>query len=93
VISLYISWWALVLSGVGRMVRVKPEVEEIVRLLAHRLGYEDHTIRNTALVYGLIFLSLTKAVPRSDDEFIKMLNVLRYALNQFHTQTQVPLFR
>lgn len=81
------------LSGVGRMVRVKPEVEEVVRLLARELGYEDHTIRNTALVYGLIILGLTKAVPRSDDEFIKLLNVLRYTLNQFHTQTQVPLFR
>lgn len=83
------------ISRHGRLVRVKPEIEEIVRLLANELAYEEHTIRNTALIYGLIILGLTKAVPTSDDEFRRLLNIMRNILVQAQpqVQTQIPLFR
>jgi len=56
-------------------VKVKAEVEEVVRELAKELGYQPFTIRNVALVYGLLLLSATRRVP-SEGELRRLLKTL-----------------
>ena len=56
-------------------VRVKAEVEEVVRELAKELGYQPYTIRNVALVYGLLLLSATRRIP-SEEELRRLLETL-----------------
>lgn len=59
----------------GVLVRVKPEVEELVRKVAERLGYETHTVRNVAILLGLAVLSLR--IPESDDDFLNLLRLVQ----------------
>ena len=63
----------------GVHVRVKPEVEELVREIAERLGYEAYTVRNTAILLGLMVLSLK--MPKTDEEFLKLLNIVKVVLS------------
>lgn len=53
----------------GILVRVKPDVEKLVRKMADRLGYYEFTVRNTAILLGLLTLAGTEWVPRTDKEF------------------------
>jgi len=55
------------------MVRVKGEVEELVREVARSLGYSTFSVRNTAILYGLAFILALGRAPESDTEFLKLL--------------------
>lgn len=72
--SVYIIWGKQIMAG--KQVRVKREIENVISIVANKLGYENYTIRNVALVYGLIILGLTKQVPKDDIEFKKMFKLL-----------------
>jgi len=61
----------------GALVRVKQDIEDIVKKLSDRLGYMPFTIRNTALLYGLAVLALSKRVPETDEEFEKVVENVR----------------
>jgi hypothetical protein len=64
---------------IGRQVRVKRGVEELVELVADWLGYEAFTVRNVALLHGLLFVALNKdrGLPGTDQEFEQMLRTAR----------------
>jgi len=55
------------------MVRVKGEVEELVREVARSLGYSAFSVRNTAILYGLAHILALGRVPESDAEFLELL--------------------
>ena len=61
----------------GVMVRVKPEVEEVVKALARELGYLPYTIRNAAILYGLALLVLSRRIPETDEEFMSVIEKVR----------------
>jgi len=65
----------------GVHVRVKPEVEELVREFAEKLGYEAYTIRNTAILLGLMVLSCGQ-MPKTDEEFLKLLGKVKVVLSE-----------
>jgi len=56
------------------MVRVKGEVEELVREVAKSLGYSPFSVRNTAILYGLAHIVSLGKVPESDQEFLELLS-------------------
>jgi hypothetical protein len=70
-------------KGVGVIKRVHPEVEELVRAVGERLGYTPYSIRNAALVYGLLVIALTKRVPEDDREFFGLVEVVRMLLSRW----------
>jgi len=67
---------------VGVVVRVKPIVENMVKSLASKLGYEPFTIRNTALLYGLMIVATSKKVPNTDAEFLELVEKVRDAIGR-----------
>ena len=58
-------------------VRVKAEVEEVVRELAKELGYQPYTIRNAAILYGLAQIALSRRIPETDEEFRSVIKKVR----------------
>jgi len=54
-------------------VRVKVEVEELVREVAEELGYSAFTVRNVAILYGLAHILTVGRLPESDAEFLEIL--------------------
>ena len=54
-------------------VRVKGEVEELVRNVARKLRYSAFTVRNTALLLGLAHILALGRLPESDAEFLGLL--------------------
>jgi len=57
-------------------VKVKPEIEEMVRKIAYELGYMEYTIRNLAILLGLSIIKLAR-VPKTDKEFEKILDLVK----------------
>ena len=57
--------------------KVKPEVEILVRELARRLGFLPYTVRNTAILYGLAQIALSRRIPETDEEFLELLELVR----------------
>jgi len=55
------------------VVRVKSEVEELVREIAKSLGYSAFSVRNTAILYGLISIKTLGVMPKKDAEFLELL--------------------
>jgi len=55
------------------MVRVKGEVEELVKEVAKSLGYSTFSVRNTAILYGLTHIVALGRIPETDSEFIELL--------------------
>ena len=53
-------------------VRVKGEVEELVKEVARKLRYSVFTVRNVAILYGLAQI-LASGMPESDAEFLELL--------------------
>lgn len=60
--------------------RVAPEVEELVRELASKLGYMPSAIRNSAIAYGLLIIAGSGRIPESDKEFLELLDLARKAV-------------
>jgi hypothetical protein len=65
---------------VGVIKRVHPEVEELVRVVGERLGYMPYAIRNTALLYGLLVITLVGKVPEDDREFFRLIEAVKNLL-------------
>jgi len=61
----------------GEIVRVHKELEELIEMVAETLNYQNCTIRNVAIAYGLAILAITRKVPRNDNEFCILLNKVR----------------
>jgi len=60
------------------LVRVKREIEELVGRIARKHGYMEFTVRNTAILYGLMVIAMAKArIPASDREFEELLEKVR----------------
>jgi hypothetical protein len=57
----------------GILVRVPKEVERLIKVVGESLGYYPHSIRNTAILYGLMTIATTKTIPRDDQEFQVLL--------------------
>jgi len=67
----------MVLKMKTHLVRVKPEVEDLVKVVARRYGYLRFTVRNTAILYGLAMITLSGGIPESDRDFEKLLKRVR----------------
>jgi len=63
-------------------VKLKPEVEELVRQVAKFTGYMPYTVRNAAVLYGLQVLASTRGVPKSDWEFILLVDNTKRTVNR-----------
>lgn len=63
--------------GTGVKMRIRPELEEVVRVIARSRGFTPSTVRNVALLYGLSVLLTGAPMPESDWEFYKALRALR----------------
>lgn len=59
--------------------RVKREVEELVRQIAEETALAAFTVRNLAILYGLRFVRLAK-LPETDEEFVALLNQVKEEL-------------
>ena len=65
---------------IGRLVRVKREVDELVETIAEKLGYQPYTIRNYALLLGLHSIALNPIIPKTDRTFEDLLERVRRAV-------------
>jgi hypothetical protein len=64
------------------MVRVYPEVEKLVREVSDVLGYSYYTIRNTAILYGLMVIAREGKIPDNDLEFFRLIDITRYTVKK-----------
>jgi hypothetical protein len=64
------------------MVRVYPEVEKLVREVSDVLGYSYYTIRNTAILYGLMVIAREGKIPDNDLEFFRLIDITRYVVKK-----------
>ena len=60
------------MSRVSKNVKVKDEVEKLVRELADKIGVEAFVIRNTAILLGLMQIAITRYFPYDDEEFLEL---------------------
>lgn len=67
-------------KSVGILVRLKPEIEELVRMVSEETGYARYTVRNLAVLYGLVQVLLLPRLPRDDYEFIETYEKIRRIL-------------
>jgi hypothetical protein len=59
---------------VGLLVRVRPEVENTLRLFAEKTGWLPHSVRNVAILVGLLALARGQAkFPESVEQYEKLL--------------------
>jgi hypothetical protein len=69
-------------DGVGVPVRLKPQVEALVKEVARITGYMPFTVRNVAVLYGLYTLASTRGLPKSDWEFTLLLENTQRSINR-----------
>jgi hypothetical protein len=81
-ISVYIIGGSVTVRGVGIEVRVYPEVERLVREVSDILGYSYYTIRNTAILYGLMVIANGGKIPDTDLEFLRLVEIVRYTIKK-----------
>lgn len=67
----------------GKLVRVKAEVEELVDKIAERVGFQRYTVRNVAILFGLIQIALGYRVPSYDEEFLELLETAREFVSEW----------
>ena len=89
VISKFLQYNSLGLGGLkseyttlGLMVRVKPEVDALVRYVADMVGYQPYVVRNVAILLGLQLLACNSKMPKNDDEFLELYNRTRLIVNR-----------
>jgi ribosomal protein L30/L7E len=61
----------------GALVRVKPEVEELVIEVSEGLGCSRDKVRNTAILLGLILIRSGFEVPDDNKEIVKLLKIVK----------------
>jgi hypothetical protein len=59
---------------VGLLVRVRPEVESVLRLFAEKTGWLPHSVRNVAILLGLLALAKGQAsFPENIGQYEKLI--------------------
>jgi hypothetical protein len=61
----------------GVLVRVKPEVEELVVEVSKGLGCSRDKVRNTAILLGITLIKSGFEVPKDSKEFVKLVKVTK----------------
>jgi hypothetical protein len=78
----------------GFLVRVKREVEELVREVAEYKGYSSDTIRNTAILWGLLVIlggeGVRGTIPETSEEFLKLYRVVKSAFELVKEMSSRP---
>jgi hypothetical protein len=62
--------------AISRIIRVYPKVEELVEEVSKKLGYQPFSVRNAAILYGLMTIVL-RGMPEDDEEFFKLIELTR----------------
>lgn len=73
----------MITKNYGTLVRVKPEVEELVKELSEYMGYQRYTIRNVAILLGLQLITRGMKIPEYDEEFEYLLEITREDVDRF----------
>ena len=73
----------MITRSIGRLVRVKMEVEELIRKVSEYVGYNESTVRNVAILYGLQLIIRGAKIPEYDEEFEKLLESTREDVRKF----------
>ena len=60
----------------GKIVKINPVLEEIIRKIAEKYDLQPSTIRNTAILYGLLIFTLVENAPKNDEDFFRLLRLL-----------------
>jgi hypothetical protein len=60
----------------GKIVKVNPVLEEIIRKIAEKYDLQPSTIRNTMILYGLLLFTLVENAPKNDEDFFRLLGLL-----------------
>lgn len=66
----------------GIRVRVKREVEELVREVADTLGYYPYTVRNLAILLGIQQIAANPNIPKTDKAFESLLDKTRLVVRE-----------
>jgi hypothetical protein len=68
---------------VGLLVRVRPEVESVLRLFAEKTGWLPHSVRNVAILLGLIALAKGQAsFPENIGQYEKLIKEVMEAIER-----------
>ena len=67
---------------IGVKVRVKPEIEELVKYVSEKTGFQRYTIRNYAIILGLQQIALNGIPFETDQDFLKRFEVLRETIKK-----------
>jgi hypothetical protein len=68
--------------------KIKNEVEELVRYVAQKIGYESFVIRNLSIILGLkeivtYYFYAKKPIIRKDEEFLKILQINKEIITKY----------
>lgn len=61
----------------GKSVRVKGEIEELIDKISEKVGFQCYTVRNTAILFGLIQIAMGYKIPIYDEDFERLLKRVR----------------
>jgi hypothetical protein len=68
---------------VGLLVRVRPEVESVLRLFAEKTGWLPHSVRNVAILVGLLALARGQAsFPENIGQYEKLIKEVLEAIER-----------
>jgi hypothetical protein len=68
---------------VGLSVRVRPEVESVLRLYSEKTGWLPHSVRNVAILFGLLALARGLAsFPENIRQYEKLLKEVMEAVEK-----------
>jgi hypothetical protein len=66
----------------GKIVKVNPILESIIRQIAEEYDLHPSTLRNTMILYGLLVFVLVENAPKDDDDFLRLLALLKEFLER-----------
>ena len=68
---------------VGLLVRVRPEVESVLRLYSEKTGWLPHSVRNVAILLGLLALAKGQAsFPENIEQYEKLIKEAMEAIER-----------
>jgi hypothetical protein len=68
---------------VGLLVRVRPEVENVLRLFAEKTGWLPHSVRNVSILLGLLALARDQAsFPENIGQYEKLVKKVMEAIER-----------
>jgi hypothetical protein len=70
---------------IGLLVRVRPEVENALRLFAEKTGWLPHSVRNVAILIGLLALAKGQAsFPENIGQYEKLIKEVMEAIERMN---------